>query len=985
MLRDDKRFRVERSLGKGGFGVVYEAFDLQRHARVALKLLRRTDAGSLFRLKREFRALADLSHPNLVALHELVADQEPWFIAMELVDGTDFITYVSGRRLGELPTHAATELASIVLPDEITGISPEAIARPRAARALSCDLDRLQAALLQLVGALIYLHGAGKLHCDVKPSNVLVRRDGLLKLLDFGLATEFGPLAIGEGRQLIGTPAYMSPEQAANLPLSAASDWYSVGVMMFEALTGVRPFEGSQSDMIAAKQREDGPAPATIVPGLPPALSDLCGELLVRRPELRPGGAEVLARLNRVWSEPGQAPRVPAPGLPRGVFVGRDAELRTLQEARDDVASSGASIAAYVHGSSGIGKTALIGRFLNHLREREPDAVILTGRCYERESVPYKALDNIVDELSQYLRRIGREADAVMPRDVAALARLFPVLRRVEPIALSRDRSAEIADSQELRRRGFAAFRELFARLARRRPVVLFIDDLHWGDIDSAALLIDLLRPPDSPALLLIASYRSEEAGTSEALRMLLPSGRPAAEPGHDIREIAVRELSETEARDLANRLLGTEAESRRTDAIVRESGRSPLFIGELVRFSDVVDVTRRTGAPAGEDSGELMMLTLESVLRQQTSRLAPPARRLLDVVAVFGRPLRTPLATRAAELGSAEIEAITALWSAHLARTRVTEAGRAIEVYHDRIRETVVARLTPADLRAIHLRLAIVLEAERDVEPETLVEHFRGAGQPERAAPYALDAAERAREALAFDRAASFYQTALDLAPLDPTARREIQVKRGDALAADGRGHHAAEVYLGAASGAPPTLGLELKRRAAEQLLRSGYLDEGYRVVRAVLDAMGMKLAKSPTRALLMLIFRRVQIRLRGLRFTPREESQIPQETLTRVDACWSVATALGAVDTIRGADFQGRHLLLALAAGDRYRISRALAVEAVYAAVEGAHHRDRYDRLIAQADRLAHGSRASSGDRDRRDDSRRLRVPAGPLARRP
>ena len=106
---------------------------------------------------------------------------------------------------------------------------------------------------MQLVGALIYLHAAGKLHCDVKPSNVLVRRDGLVKLLDFGLATEFGPLAIGEGRQLIGTPAYMSPEQAANQPLTAASDWYSVGVMLFEALTGVRPFEGSQSDMIVAE------------------------------------------------------------------------------------------------------------------------------------------------------------------------------------------------------------------------------------------------------------------------------------------------------------------------------------------------------------------------------------------------------------------------------------------------------------------------------------------------------------------------------------------------------------------------------------------------------------------------------------------------------------------------------------------------------------------------------------------------------------
>jgi len=162
MLNDD-RFRVDRSLGKGGFGVVYEAFDLQRQARVALKLLHGSDAGSLFRLKREFRALADLSHPNLVALHELIADHEPWFITMELVDGTDFITYVSGRRRSERPTNAVTELASLALPEGVTGESSvgATIAPRYGPRALACDLDRLQAALRQLVGALMYLHSAG--------------------------------------------------------------------------------------------------------------------------------------------------------------------------------------------------------------------------------------------------------------------------------------------------------------------------------------------------------------------------------------------------------------------------------------------------------------------------------------------------------------------------------------------------------------------------------------------------------------------------------------------------------------------------------------------------------------------------------------------------------------------------------------------------------------------------------------------------------
>src|SRR5262249_51894948 len=157
------------------------------------------------------------------------------------------------------------------------------------------------------------------------------------------------------------------------------------------------------------------------------------------------------------------------------------------------------------------------------------------------------------DALSGYLRKLPRaSADAFLPRDVLALARLFPTLRRVEAIANARQRGFEIPDSQELRRRAFAAFRDLMARLGEKHSIVLFIDDLQWGDADSAALLTELLRPPDQPALLLIGAYRTAEATSSVALQMLLPKGGFPSNGHGQIRELPISELKPEDARRLA-------------------------------------------------------------------------------------------------------------------------------------------------------------------------------------------------------------------------------------------------------------------------------------------------------------------------------------------------------------------------------------------------------------------------------------------------
>jgi hypothetical protein len=897
-----ERFAIVREIGGGSMGIVYEAHDRENGSRVALKTMRTANAKALYRFKQEFRGLQGIEHPNLVQLGELYETDGAWFFTMEYVEGMDFLSYV---------------------------------------RAGSYDESRLHAAFGALASGLSALHAAGKVHRDIKPSNVLITPQGRVVILDFGLLADKDALESSHNSP-VGTAAYMAPEQALARPVDAAADWYAVGVLLYEVLTGQLPFEGGALQILMEKQEKVPASPQAVAPSVPDDLSAFCMELLQIDAAARPSGRAVLETFSVSSSELAFAS---TPTFTQTTpFVGREDELAALRDALER--SRHNAVAAFVHGESGIGKSELVRHFAETAQAIGHDVVVLTGRCYERESGPDNAFDGVADALSQYMARLSDvEANLLLPRRADMLAGLFPVLRRVEAIARAPAHPGANPDPQELRTRMFAALRELLVKLSQRHPVALIIDDAQWADADSSMLLREVLDGQDAPRVLLVATVRtSDGGGLAEAQRLAGTA---------EVRHIELAGLSAARARELAQLLSPGLARDGAATMIAQEAGGHPLFIQEMVRHLE----TR--GVSAGSTR-------LEDSIRERISLLPDHCATLLEIVCVAGAPITQLVASYATRQDFAEFQqAVSLLRISYLVRT--TGAGRSdqIEPYHGRVSGAVLAPLEQDVIVERHDRLATALEraGAARFDPLALVRHAEAAGHTARASLLAERAGEVAGKALAFDQAAALFETALRLSGTATEGRervRSLQLRLADALVHAGHGTAAADVFLTAADGADPTTRMECQRRAAEQLLISGHIDRGLEAVSAVLGEVGATLPSSSRLALGSLLWQRLKLRLRGRRWTRRHEKQISPEVLTRLDVYQVVGHGLGVVDTVRGMDFHARHLLLALRTGEEVRVGTALAYEACLLAATGARGAARAGRVLVEARRVVEDSKA-------------------------
>jgi len=758
-------YEVRDLLGQGGMGEVYRAHDARLGRELALKLLPshvEAEDAAVERFVREARAASALNHPNVITIYEIGETDAGRFIAMELVHGTTL------RAL-------------------------EAPAAP----------DQLMRVGAQIARALSVAHAAGIVHRDIKPENVLVRPDGFVKVLDFGIArlvSSSDARATVDGQPLtqlglaVGTLRYMSPEQACAEPVTGATDVFSLGLVLHELATGQHPFAAaglSDVALLSAILSQDAPAVTALNPALPAELDALVARMLDKDPTRRPTAAEVERALTDLAVQPGTG-SVPAP-TPRAArrnAVGRETEWRALHELLRD-AGAGHGVLASVAGEPGIGKSTLVEDFLTDVTSATQPWLVARGRCSERLAGTEAYLP-ILEALESLTR--GPSASRVVP-----LMKRFAPTWYLQITPAATDDSAEgralvsvQASSQERMKRELAAFLEA---LSAAVPVILFLDDLHWADLSTVDMLGYLGGRLRTMRLLILVTVRPAE---------LLLGKHPFAQLKLDLqsrglgRELALGFLDlEAVNQYLQLEFPGHQFPATFATLIHQRTEGSPLFMTDLLHY------LRTRGVIANGSDGWTLAQSVpviehelpestRSMIQRKIEQLDDADRRLLSAASVQGYEFDSVLIAGLMTMDPADVEErLERLEHVHGLVRRAREHGLpdgALNVryrfVHVLYQNALYAALTPTRRVSLSARAAQLLlehRGGRSAEIATeLAALFEAARDPRQAVEHLTIAAHNSARLFANQEAIALVRRALLLlADLpDSTERAELELQ---------------------------------------------------------------------------------------------------------------------------------------------------------------------------------------------------------------
>ena len=651
-----ERYQIIEELGKGGMGRVYKALDTKLNEKIAIKLIRpeiASDKNNIERFNNELKFARQISHRNVGRMYHLEEEKGIHFITMEYISGQDLKGLI--RQTGQLTVGKAISITK------------------------------------QICGGLEEAHRLGVIHRDLKPNNIMIDKEGTARIMDFGIARSLKAKSLTGPGVMIGTPDYMSPEQAEGKKADQCSDIYSMGVILYEMVTGKVPFKGDTALSVALKHKTEVPAdPRELNNRISEDLSGVILKCLEKRKEERfQNVGELFSELQNIKEDLPLTTSVKRPRVPaflvegaeevegeRPVFVAREEELSKLGGFLD-TALSGKGQVVFVKGEAGSGKTALVQEFARRSLEAHSDLIVAGGNCNAHTGIgdPYLPFREVLGLLtgeveakwkagaisSDHARRLWHCLPVSVQSLVESGSELINTFVSGQEL-LGRAKSCAVGGSGWMRKlRKLVEHKaaipadpmlqqsvllEQYARvleaLAGQKPVFLILDDLQWADSGSTSLLMHLVHRIHGSRVLVVGAYRPEEvaldrAGERHPLKPVISECK--ATFGH----IEV-EVGKEGSREFVDAVMDTEP--NRLDTVFRETffqqtGGHSLFAVELLRGM------KEQGALVHDKKGRwiegevlswgALPVRVEAMIGERIERLPEKLREVLRLASVEG------------------------------------------------------------------------------------------------------------------------------------------------------------------------------------------------------------------------------------------------------------------------------------------------------------------------------------------------------------
>ena len=737
------RYVTLKKLGEGGKGIVYKARDTALNRVVAIKMLKSAvlTEETYSRFMREAQAVAKLNHPNIVSIHDIGKEDEKQFFVLEFVDGMSL--------------------------RELMGTYPEG----------KCDIKTVLRIGIDVCGALQYAHSQGVLHRDIKPENILVTQEGTAKLMDFGLAKMLGQPSITQEGMIVGTVAYVAPEIALGKGADARSDLYSLGAVLYEAVTGRPPFIGEDSVKIIFSHIHDYPiSPDKLNSKVPQALAECIMKLLEKEPARRYQNAADLLNVLREIAEgflreayvpSHKASVIVPPQRPSAMretqLIDRVEEMNLLREAVDRAVRREGGL-VLIYGEAGIGKTRLTRELGAYARLRGMQ--VLYGRCpalFRMDGVPPYVLWNEV--IKDYLQVCTPEQlYRVIGFYPSEVCKLVPEIKQKLGMI---PQSLPISPEQE-RDRLFEAVSQFMINLSKETPLLIILDDLQWTDQSSLLLLHYLARGVYREPLLLLGAYRDTDIDERHPLSPVL------AELNRErlLQSAQLKRMSFNDVQEMIKQILEQDDVPREFCELVYEKTKgNPFFVEEVIKSLKEEEVIFREENrwKIKEVSKIEFPKTVKSVIKARISRLDEDCQNILTLASFVGNDFTFEALCGVTGIEENKLlELVEKILKTELIKEKIIR-GEDVYCFADVIvRDVVHEEVSHLRHKRLHSVVGCALEKvyakKIDEHLGELAYHFLEGDDKDKALGYFLKAGEKAQKVYAHDEAFSYFHHALEL-----------------------------------------------------------------------------------------------------------------------------------------------------------------------------------------------------------------------------